>query len=156
MELANATCRLIGVRGSEEVFIWERVKGNTKIQLFEDMFPTRLSAMLMPYFAYSLGGNEVNIVPLFENNLVLVQKLKMAEDEEIQRMTFSSLGNLFVLTRRPGSEEKLTNFFVYEIHVEEDIGLRIDDKSAPMVITEIKPVYEAKSENKFFDELPVI
>ena len=38
---------------------------------------------MMPYFAYSLGGNEVNIVPLFEKNLILVQKLKMAEDEEI-------------------------------------------------------------------------
>jgi hypothetical protein len=25
----------------------------------------------------------VNIVPLFEKNLILVQKLKMAEDEEI-------------------------------------------------------------------------
>lgn len=71
------------MRGAEEVFIWERVAGNKAIQLFEDMFPTRLSAMLMPYFAYSLGGNEVNIVPLFDENLILVQKLKMAEDEEI-------------------------------------------------------------------------
>lgn len=28
MQLTNGTCRLIGVRGAEEVFIWERVQGN--------------------------------------------------------------------------------------------------------------------------------
>ena len=110
--------------------------------------------MLMPYFAYSLGGNEVNIVPLFETNLILVQKLKMAEDEEIQKLSFSSLGNLFVVTRRPAAEGKLTNFFVYKIHVEEEIGFRIDNITEPMA-KNVKPVFEAQSE-KFFDDMPAV
>jgi hypothetical protein len=111
---------------------------------------------MMPYFAYSLGGNEVNIVPLFEKNLILVQKLKMAEDEEIQTISFSSLGNLFVVTRMRGRAEAYTRFNVYKIHVEEEIGFRVDAKSEPLVVGTTKPLYGLKSEKTFFEELPQI
>lgn len=153
VQLKNQTCRLIGIRGGEEVLIWERCKGNKDIQLFEHMFPSRLSSLMMPYFAYSLGGNEINIVPLFEENLILVQKLQMAEDEEIQTLSFSSLSNLFVVTRMRGRAEAFTRFNVYKIHVEEEIGFRVDSKSEKLVIGTTKPTYELKSDIKLFEDI---
>lgn len=47
------------------------------------MFPTNLSAVSMPYYAYSLGGSDVYIVPMFEENLTLAVRLVLEEKEEI-------------------------------------------------------------------------
>ena len=98
----------------------------------------------------------MNIVPLFEKNLILVQKLKMAEDEEIQTISFSSLGNLFIVTRMPGRAEAYTRFLAYKIHVEEEIGFRVDDTSEPLDVGKTKPLYPLKSDKKIFEEIPQI
>jgi len=47
------------------------------------MFPTNLSAVSMPYYAYSLGGGDVYIVPMFEEDLTLAVRIQLEEQEEI-------------------------------------------------------------------------
>ena len=89
----------------------------------------------MPFYAYSLGGNEILILPLFDEGTTLVHNLDMEKDEEIQRLLFSATGDLFVITRRPDKgrrkgEERLTDFYAYKICVEEDIMYRVSTKKA--------------------------
>jgi len=77
----------------------------------------------------------------------------MAEDEEIQTLSFSSLSNLFVVTRMRGRAEAFTRFNVYKIHVEEEIGFRVDSKSEKLVIGTTKPTFELKSDIKLFEDI---
>lgn len=86
------------------------------------MFPTKLTAIQVPYIAYSTGGRVINIVPLFEPNFVLRYEFKdkdMEQDEEIQKLIFTANEYLYVITRGKKSEtsEALTKFFIYEIRV---------------------------------------
>lgn len=83
--------------------------------------------MQMPYFAYSLGGNVINIVPLFERNLILTRKINMEEGEEIQKLIFSYNKNLYVITRKLNEEKNnYTRFYAYLIKVQEEIGNKVD------------------------------
>lgn len=68
----------------------------------------------MPYFAYCLGGDTVNIIPLFERNLILTHKLELDPGEEIQKLIFSYNKNLYAITRKLCPiHGQLTNFSAY-------------------------------------------
>jgi hypothetical protein len=41
----------------------------------------------------------------------------------------------------PGRAEAHTRFNVYKIHVEEEVGFRIDAKSKPLVVGSTKPLF---------------
>jgi hypothetical protein len=130
---------MLGIRNSEEIFIWERTANNTEKQYFEDMYPTRLLAIQMPYLAYSLGGKTVNICPMFStDDVILVYKLDMKDDEEIQKLIFGQNG-LYVITRQINEASKaLTHFFVYRITVQEDIGFKTDNQDKRVEVNVIE------------------
>lgn len=116
---------MLGIRAATEVFILEKMADSNEAPSFEDLYPTRLSALQMPYFAYSNGGNTVNICPLFELSrrpLHLVQEIDLEEGEQIQKLVFSNSMNLFIVTRKVGNDKKYTEFGVHAINVHGDIG----------------------------------
>ena len=101
-------------------------------QNFEDMFPTRLTAIQVPYAAYCTGERVINIVPLFESKYVLRYEFKdkdMEPGEEIQKLIFTANEYLYVITRSKDNETSgaLTKFFVYEIRVGYEIGSQIEN-----------------------------
>jgi hypothetical protein len=116
-QLSDGTIRMLGVRTGTEVFIWEQTSGSNATPRFEDLIVTRLSALQTPYFAYSNGGNTINICPLFEPGLQLVHKLDLEEGEEIQKLLFSENNVLYIITSKGDPEGTKTHFTAHAIEV---------------------------------------
>lgn len=87
------------------------------------MFPTKLTAIQMPYVAYSVQNRIVNIIPLFEPEKVIRLEVKnMKPNEEIQKLVFN-FDILNIITRCENKHDNtLTKFYVYEVQVGKDLN----------------------------------
>ena len=92
---------------------------------FRDMFPSGLLALQMPFIAYAIERDVVNIVPLFEEK-VYRQRLDFLDTEEIVKLVFTSKQNLFVISCRPQHNRHWSNnvcIFVHKLSVGIDIQI---------------------------------
>jgi hypothetical protein len=85
---------------------------------------TGLCALLMPFYAYSLGGPEVYILPLYEDDTCVVHKLDLKyDDEHVIKLLFSQEANLYVITKSHKA------MYAYRFAVGEDLAFQAGQQS---------------------------